>query len=118
MNIIIDPSQVDEFKEKYIVLELDKIKVLANNKEITAYCLVESVPLTEMSLIEHKRRLHENLIEHYRKKDWDYCNNALDQLVGSWGGEVDSFYADIRSRITQYLAQDPGDNWTGIIEKH
>lgn len=118
MNIIIDPSQVDQFKSKYTVLELDTIRILPENKLITAYGVIENIPLTELPLVESKRNLHENLILNYRKKDWNYCTQAIEHLIGSWSGELDTFYDDLRNRIDKYIEQDPGETWDGIIEKH
>jgi hypothetical protein len=118
MNIIIDPDQVEQFREKYTVLELDTIRISSSNQLVTAYCIVENIPVLELPLVESHRKLHHNLLENYRKKDWNFCQQAIDQLKGRWGGEVDSFYEDLRSRLVKYEAQDPGDAWDGIIEKN
>lgn len=117
MNIIIDPEQVEQFREKYTVLELDTIRIVANDQVVTAYCVVENIPVLELPLVESHRKLHHNLLENYRKKDWNFCQNAIDQLKGRWGGEIDSFYEDLSERLAKYEAQDPGDSWDGIIEK-
>ena len=53
----------------------------------------------------------------YRKKEWKFCNDALDHLIGSWNGEIDSFYEEIRGRIAKYIEQDPGTDWDATIEK-
>lgn len=118
MNIIIDSDQVEQFKQNYTVLELDTIRLLPENKTITAYCVVEQIPLSDLPQVESKRNLHENLMINYRKRDWNFCNQALEHLFGFWNGELDSFYDEIRSRIAKYMEQDPGDSWDGIIEKH
>jgi hypothetical protein len=117
MNIIIDPDQVSALREKYTVLELDTILLEDQNKTVTAYCVVENVPFMELPQLDSKKSLHENLIINYRKKDWNFCVQALEHLAGSWGGELDSFYADIQTRITRYQETDPGDDWDGVIVK-
>jgi len=118
MNIIIDPDQLKTYQEKYTVLELDTIRMVPENKQVTAYCVVESIPILELQLTESKRNLHNGLLENYRKRDWNYCNQALDHLIGSWNGELDSFYDDVRNRINVFMENDPGPQWDGIIEKH
>jgi hypothetical protein len=118
MNIILDPKQVEEMSKKFTVLELDTFKIPPENKTITAYCVVENIPIMEMPLINSKKDLHKNLMINYRQKDWNYCEQALEHLVGSWNKELDSFYEEIALRITKYKEQDPGDAWNGIIEKH
>mgnify|MGYP003635491174 FL=1 len=118
MNIIIDSGSIETYREKYTVLELDTIRILPENKEITAYCVVEVIPIMELPLTDSKKRLHASLMENYRKRDWNFCSQALEQLYGSWNKEVDSFYNDLRTRINFYMQQDPGAQWDGVVEKH
>ena len=118
MNIIIDPKDLDSYKQKYTVLELDTFRILPDNKEVKAYCVVESIPILELQNIDGKRNIHNGLMENYRQRNWDFCQQALDQLVGSWNKELDSFYDEMRGRINFYMENDPGEKWDGIIEKH
>jgi hypothetical protein len=118
MNIIIDPESVETYREKYTVLQLDTVRLMPENKEIIAYCVVEVIPIMELPLTDSKKKLHASLIENYRKRDWNFCHQALDQLTGSWNKEVDSFYDDLRGRLNFYMQQDPGVEWDGTVEKH
>ena len=118
MNIIIDPEQIAQYREKYTVLELDTIRIVSKNQLVTAYCVVETIPIVELPLTASKIDLHNNLLINYRKRDWNYCHQALEHLIGSWNKELDSFYEDIRSRINRYMENDPGEAWDGIVEKH
>ena len=118
MNIIFDSEALASYREKYTVLELDTIRIKPENKEVTAYCVVEVIPIMELPQTESKKQLHANLIENYRKRDWNFCYQAIDHLSGCWNKEVDSFYDDLRVRINFYMQQDPGDEWDGVIEKH
>lgn len=118
MNIIIDPNQIESYRKKYTVLELDTIRMIPGNNTVTAYCVVDTIPIMEMPLIKSKMDLHNNLLINYRKRDWNYCHQALEHLVGSWNKELDSFYEDMRSRIDRYMETDPGPKWDGVIEKY
>tara|TARA_R110000772_G_scaffold79192_3_gene169525 strand:+ start:216 stop:578 length:363 start_codon:yes stop_codon:yes gene_type:complete len=118
MNIIIDPEQLEEYQKKYTVLELDTFRIVPENKQVKAYCMVETIPIGELHLTQSNKNLHNGLMESYRKRNWNYCNEALDHLVGCWNKELDSFYEDIRNRINLYMENEPGDSWDGIIEKH
>ena len=118
MNIIIDPDQIESYREKYTVLELDTIRIIPGNTEVTAYCVVDTIPIMELPLTQSKMDLHANLLINYRRRDWNYCHQALEHLVGSWNRELDSFYEDIRSRVNRYMETDPGPDWDGVIEKH
>lgn len=117
MNIIFGRDQVAGLAERYTVLELDTIRVKPANTEITAFCVVESIPIMNMPKIESMKNLHENLLIEYRKRNWNYCEQAMEHLVGFWGHEVDTFYNSMRERIQQYSENDPGESWNGIIDR-
>lgn len=118
MNIIIDPDKLEEVRAKYTVLELDTIRLVdENNRLVHAYCLVENIPIVDLPKIPEKKELHHNLMVNYRLRDWNYCLQAIDSLMGSWNGELDTFYDDVRRRIDKYMQQDPGDTWDGTIPK-
>jgi len=120
MHIIIGKENVDNLNltEKFTVLELDTFKIPNADKTVTAYCVVENIPINDLPKVESMRELHANLLENYRKKDWNYCNQALDFLVGFWGHELDTYYQSIRDRVAQYAENDPGESWDWTIEKN
>jgi hypothetical protein len=116
MNIIFGREHAQSLVEKYTVLELDTICTPDGN-ELVAFCVIENIPILQMPKLDSMKSLHENLITNYRKKDWNYCTQAMEHLIGFWNSEVDTFYNSLQDRINQYKDNDPGDNWTGIIDK-
>jgi hypothetical protein len=114
MNIIFGREQADSMKEKYTILELDTFKI--GDQIVTAFCPVGSIPITDMPKVESMKSLHANLIENYRKGDWNYCEQALEHLVGCWNSDLDSFYESIRDRIVKNKDTQLSDQWW-IIEK-
>ena len=117
MNIIFGPQQLEEVEKKYTVLELDTLRVPGQDEPITAYCVVKSIPIMEMAGLDQMTELHSNLIKNYRKKNWKYCEDAIEHLVGKWGGELDSFYDDLSTRIKDHKSNDLSDGWSWIIDK-
>jgi hypothetical protein len=113
MNIIVGTENAQTADEKYIVLELDTFKLVSGD-EVTAYCLVDDLPLNEMMALGEQIDLHEGLIRNYKKKNWDYCGQAIEHLRGKWKGELDSFYVDLLKRISEFKVNDPGAEWDGI----
>jgi hypothetical protein len=71
----------------------------------------------EMATLENLKNLHANLVSNYKKKDWNFCEQAIEQLIGKWNGEMDSFYAELSARIQTFKQTDPGDDWDGVIFK-
>jgi len=114
MNIIFGRDQAELMQGRYTVLELDTIRLGEN--ELTAFCAVEQIPILNMPRLESMKNLHANLLENYRKGDWNYCEQALEHLTGFWGQELDTFYNSLKERIEQNKDQELVDNWW-IIDK-
>ena len=117
MNIIFGLKSVEAFEERYTVLELDTFLLQPTNEVVTAYCLVETIPIQEMPAVVSLKELHSNLMAEYRKRNWRYCEDAIAHLTGKWRGELDSFYGELHQRITKLKQTDLPEDWTGQIEK-
>ena len=117
MNIIIGEEVASEVDGRYILLELDSIKIAVDQSPVRTYCLIEKITLEEIFNIEQCQKLHSKLIENYRKKNWKFCLDAIDHLKGNWNRELDSFYTVLESRILDFQLNDPGEEWNGVIDK-
>ena len=115
MNIIFKENSA-EIQEKYTVLDLDTF-VMPDGAVHTACCVVENIPIIELSQTDSLKELHSNLIKNYAKKDWSYCEQAIQHLIGKWNGELDSFYAELQTRIARLKTMDLDDSWTPVIAK-
>jgi hypothetical protein len=117
MNIIFGIESVTPFEERYTVLELDTFVLRPTDEVVTAYCLVETIPVQEMPAIANLKDLHSNLMVEYRKRNWHYCEDAIAHLTGKWGGEIDSFYVELLQRIMKLKQTDLPEDWTGRVDK-
>lgn len=92
MNVIFDRNIAQELKSRYLILELEPIEYQGNLVE--CFCLVsnESIPISEIPSLEHFSKLHDLLIENFRKKNFQFCRDIIEHLRGKFGGELDSFY--------------------------
>jgi hypothetical protein len=116
MNIIFGSTEAKKLTEKYTVLELDTIQI-GSSKPITAYCVVQDIPFEDFPSIPSLKLTHFNLMENYKNRNWDICMENIDLLIGKWGGQLDTFYTELNSRISKYKINEPDDYWTGIIFK-
>jgi hypothetical protein len=117
MHIIFGTTAAQQASDKYTVLELDRLRLEPLGPIVDTYCIIETVPLEEIPLLDNYCRLHAKLMDNYRRKDWNFCEQALEHLHGRWGGVMNSFYDEISQRIAKYKQQDPGENWDGVYEK-
>jgi len=116
MNIIFGTKEADLLRTRYVILELDTVTIKSSNP-ITMYCAVENMPIDEISMLAHLKDLHNNLMTEYKKKNWEFCEQAISHLLGRWGKELDSFYEILSQRIVIFKENDPGEDWTGIVAK-
>jgi L-cysteine desulfidase len=116
MNIIFGDS-VDSIPNHYTMLELDTFRTENSNKTMTAYCLVEKLTLDEFITLEHYKQIHADVIKYYKQKHWDYCEQSIQGLMGRWGGELDTFYTDLLTRIEQHKENGVADGWDAVLIK-
>lgn len=117
MNIIFGDEQAQELNDKYTVLELDTFKFLPGNVISKAYAIVENIPIEDLPKLSFQKELHQNLMENYRKRDWNFCEQAIENLVGCFGKELDTFYVELQDRINNFKTNDPGEDWDYTIER-
>lgn len=117
MHIIFGKDKARALQNKYTVLQLDTFKFENTELVVPAYCIVENVGILELPELEQWKKLHEELIENYGQQNWSFCKDAISHLTGKWGGEVDSFYQDLYSRITALEKNPPGPDWSPLILK-
>jgi len=117
MNIILGRENVEQAQGKYTVLELDTLLINGAADPVTAYCLIEKVPIDQIAGMDQFRDLHNNLMKNYRLQNWKFCEDAIAHLMGQWGGELDSFYTELSQRILQLRQQSLDEDWHGIVDK-
>jgi hypothetical protein len=116
MHIIFGDA-VKEIPNSFTVLELDTFYLTNEQKNVSAYCVVEKIPLAEFSVLEANKELHKNLIKYYRQQQWNYCEHAINALIGKWNGELDSFYSELYQRIQQLKDSNLESSWDGVLVK-
>lgn len=117
MNIIFGDNIAKLAREKYTVLELDTFLIQGRDQPATAYAMVEQVPLHELTALDQFKTLHENLMAEYRKRNWKYCEDAIEHLKGKWGRDIDTFYTELNDRIQSLKTQSLPEDWNGMIVK-
>jgi len=115
MHIILGEQNVKEVSDKYVVLELDTFQTTDQDTPISAFCLIENVPINELAQVDQYRDMHQQMIKNYRLANWKFCEDALEHLRGRWNGEVDSFYDVISKRIQQQQQSADSGQWDPAI---
>lgn len=110
---IIFGDAVAAIPNTHTVLELDTVRRPPDNIAITAYCVIDKIPLQEFPIADANKQLHHELLQHYRAQQWDQCGQAIQTLLGKWNSELDSFYINLGQRVEQYRSSPPNETWDG-----
>lgn len=114
MHIIFGDS-VKSISDSYTLLELDTIKLMPDQKLIPTWCVIEKVSLEDFPVLESRKKIHADLIEQYRKQNWNFCLRAIETLLGCWNNELDTFYVELGKRIGELMANPPDNTWDGTL---
>lgn len=117
MHIIFGQDKARALQNKYTVLELDSFRFPNADFIVPAYCIIENVPIADLPELDRWKQLHAELIDNFGKQNWTFCRDALEHLIGKWGGEVDSFYQDLNARVEHLQTNPPGPDWSPAILK-
>ena len=74
----------------------------------------EKIPLTDFDKLAAYKKVHADLLENYRRREWTYCEHAIDYLMGKWNGELDTFYTDLLQRVIAFKQTPPAEDWDGL----
>ena len=115
MKIIFGDS-IKYIPDSFTCLELDSFRVLGGDA-VPTWCVVEKVPLNEFPLLEAHKKIHADIIRYYREQQWNYCELAIQGMMGKWSGELDSFYTDLLQRVLNFKQNTPAQDWDYVLVK-
>jgi hypothetical protein len=99
MQIIWHAQAAQQLSNSHTILELETFD--ADGTPITAYCVVPAEQLfAEITELDRNKALHAKFITAMHNKDYDQCRELAAQLMGKFGGELDSFYEEILKKYT------------------
>lgn len=99
MQIIFGRENAEKLREKYTVLDLETVE--KDGVSIEVFCLVSAdhLSLSDLPTLDQWTKLHNEFLEGYKTKQYEYCRQCVEHLMGKFGGELDTFYEEILRRI-------------------
>ncbi len=117
MNIIFDDAvDIATLPNSYTLLELDTFR-WSNGATRTAYAVLDGLALSDLSTLESWKNIHNDIIRYYRQGQWNYCERALEGIMGKWNGQLDTFYLDLLARVHSMKDTVIDSDWTGWIRE-
>lgn len=99
MYIIVGDEAADQLSTNYTVLPLETFE--SSTGPVTAYCVVDAqtVPLGELPVLEVYKTYHNQFIQAMNDGNKEDMEKLASELMGKFGGQVDSFYEEILKRF-------------------
>ena len=98
MQIIWNKEAAERLRSNQTVLELETFAV--GEQTITAYCVVPAEKVfPEITRLENLVELHEAFISAFNQKNYQLCQDLAPELIGRFGGELDTFYQEILNKL-------------------
>lgn len=99
MDIIFGRENAEKLREKYTVLDLETVEKEGHSIEV--FCLIpaDKISLGDLPELEQWVKLHNDFLQGYHTKQYDFCRQCITYLKGKFSGEVDTFYEEILRRI-------------------
>ena len=110
MQIIFGRENAEKLREKYTVLDLETVDV--DGQSMDVFCLIpaEKLSISELPKLDEWKKLHQDMITGYQKKEYEYVRQCIEHLMGKFGGEADSFYMEVLARMEQEVIQYKSNN--------
>lgn len=98
MQVIFNRETANQLRERYTVLELETFDV--EGQQLETFCVVpaEKMNLGDLPNLDAHIKMHTELVEQLKVKNYKFCQDVIDHLMGKFGGELDSFYEIILQR--------------------
>jgi hypothetical protein len=98
MQIIWNSTAAQKLRSSHTVLELETFPV--NGETITAYCIVPPEKIFgDITRLPSIVEMHVAFITAFNEKNYQLCQDIAPNLIGCFGGELDSFYENILDKI-------------------
>lgn len=103
MQVIFSRQVADELRDRYTILELETFSV--QDQILETFCVVsgEKMNLADLPHLADHIKMHEEFIEQLKQKNYKFCIDAIEQLMGKFGGDLDSFYEIILERCQKQV---------------
>ena len=106
MQLIFGRDNAEKLRERYTVLDLETVE--KDGVSLEVFCLIpgDKMGIPDLPQMNNWIKLHNDFLNGYQNKQYNYCRQCIEHLMGKFGGEVDSFYQEIIKRINSTDPQD------------
>lgn len=112
VKIVLGSLTAQQVADEYFVLELDTIAVKGKKQGVQIYTVLDTQG-QDVNEWKAARELHDLMISCYRKQQWTSARKWTQDLIGSFAGQMDHYYAMWLERIGEMSHKTLPEDWDG-----
>lgn len=114
--IIISEFTESRVREDFFTIELDTIKVKGKSVGVTIYTVFYQPDATVAADWIMARELHDLMLAHYRKQEWDKAYAMCEELADEFDQKMNDYYTIWKDRIVEMKTRELPKDWDGIYK--
>ena len=119
VKIVLGAATADAIRDRYPVLELDRVRVKGKQEPETVFTLVGDEDFRSSEPFARLAERHAAMIAAYRARQWDETRAAADACRAlaqelAQGLRIDGLYALYAARAEAFLREPPPEEWDGV----
>jgi len=114
--MVLGPVTAERIGDEYFTIELDCIAVKGKKEGVTIYTVFYN-PATpgEWSDWTAAREMHDLMLQCYREQKWASAIKLVNDLKGSFNGNMDHYYELWLERIEEMRGANLPADWDGVF---
>jgi adenylate cyclase len=114
--IVLGPVTAERLGNEYFTLELDCIAVKGKKEGVNIYTVFYN-PTTEVETVKwaQAKEDHNAMLGLYRSQHWEKAIESVNNLKGSFNGQMDQYYDLWLERIEEMKNANLPSNWDGVF---
>ena len=113
--IVLGPVTAERLGNEYFTLELDCIAVKGKKEGVNIFTVFYNPVESEMKQWQDSKELHDLMLAHYRKQQWDKAIGLVTVLKGEFNGQMDHYYDLWLERIEEMRNANLSSDWDGVF---
>ena len=113
--IVLGPVTAERLGDEYFTLELDCIAVKGKKDGVNIFTVFYNPPADQAAAWQSAKDMHNQMLQNYREQKWSAATKLVNNLKGSFDGQMDHYYELWLERIEEMRSAGLPADWDGVF---